>query len=75
MDERIKADYDANGEVLELVDRRTSFNAILKQRGLSRDHKISLLNGKEALLQQIRDKTKIRGDLEEGIKQLKKKIQ
>ena len=49
-----------------------TLSVMLKQRGLTRDHKISLLNAKEALLQQIRDKAKIRDDLEEDRKQLKK---
>ena len=65
------AHHDSNKEVLELVDRRTAFNKILKQRGLSRDKKISLLNTKDALLQQIRNNTKVRNDLEEGTTQLK----
>ena len=65
-DEKLIENYDAKGEVLELSNRRIALNTTLKQPGLSPDRKISLLNTKEDFLQKIRDKTKIRDDLEEA---------
>ena len=62
---------DAKEEVLELRFKRIPLNETLKQRRLSIDWKISLLDEKEAFIQKIVDDAMIRDASEEDCKQVK----